>query len=343
MKGENFMLNGYLNIDIQKDNLDIYVESEFAPLKKVVLAQSEFALPPRKLDEAELAFLTPEARQLFENIQGVDHAEAFPERQRDWEKERENFEALLVRYGVEVYKPRLLTKAEKDANYENGYSNFFVRDPFFTVGNVVIEGSLRFPHRRHEVLPVRDVFHKHVMDKECFYIAAPQPEIAEKGDLTLGAGPFIEGGDVLVLGKHVFVGQSGLASNNLGAKWLSKLLSPFGYTVETVRLKPDILHLDCALGLVREGLMIICESALIDGVPEILKKWDRIDIREEETSLLATNGLPLNPDVYALDPVFAHIGEKLEQHGTKVESIDFKITRSFGGSFRCSTQPLLRR
>ena len=35
----------------------------------------------------------------------------------------------------------------------------------------------------------------------------------------------------------------------------------FGYEVVPVRLHPHILHLDCALSLLREGLMIVCEEA----------------------------------------------------------------------------------
>jgi N-dimethylarginine dimethylaminohydrolase len=42
-------------------------------------------------------------------------------------------------------------------------------------------------------------------------------------------------------------------SNALGARWLKKLLAPNGYTLELVRLKPDILHFDWAMGLIREG------------------------------------------------------------------------------------------
>jgi glycine amidinotransferase len=193
------------------------------------------------------------------------------------------------------------------------------------------------------VLPVRQIMLDRVYPAACTYVAVPRPEIAVADDASLGPGPFLEGGDVLVLGKHVFVGSSGLASNPLGAQWLGKFLAPMGYTVELVRLHPNILHLDCALGLIRDGLMVICEEALLDGVPERLKTWSRISVSLKESAKLATNGLPISPDIYVTDPAFEHIGEKLERRGIKVEYVDFRISRSFGGSFRCSTQPLLRR
>lgn len=319
----------------------IFVENEFSPLKKVVLAQSEFGFPKEPRPE-DLRFLSEEAiKENFEN-KGKDYSEAFPELQEQWENERENLKKTLEKHGVEVLRPRKLSSAEKEAVGTAGYSNFFVRDPFFTVGNFVVESSLRFLHRRNEVFPVRELFLKEVYPEECGYVAVPQPEIADPGDSTLGKGPFLEGGDVLVLGKQVFVGNSGLASNTLGIQWLQKLLKPQGYTVEQVRLHPDILHLDCALGLIKEGLMIVCEEAFLDGLPAALKEWKRIRVTLDEAMNLATNGLPVSPEVYITDPAFKHIGEQIEKENLKVEYIDFSVSRSFGGSFRCSTQPLLR-
>ena len=41
-------------------------------------------------------------------------------------------------------------------------------------------------------------------------------------------------------------------------------------------------------------------------------------------------------------PFGGYIGKQLISKGITVEYIDFEISRSLGGSFRCSTQPLLR-
>lgn len=317
----------------------IWVANEFAPLQTVVLAQSEVCLPESVEQDPDMRFLPHGADAL--GFTG-DLRAADPERQSAWEAEREAFAAVLRRYGVDVLRPRLLTDAEKQAAGSRGCANFFARDPFFTIGEHVIEGSLRFRHRRGEVLPMRPVFEEHVYPTDARYVAVPAPEVPEPGDPTLGPGPFLEGGDVLVLGRHVFVGCSGLASNPRGVEWLHKYLTPFGYTVEMVCLEKSILHLDCALGLVRDGLMIVCPDAFLDGVPDLLSGWDRIEVPLSDASLLITNGLPLSPDVYVTDPEFRRIGDQLEERGVAVEYVDFSITRSFGGAFRCSTQPLLR-
>ncbi|MCZ0736159.1 dimethylarginine dimethylaminohydrolase family protein [Phreatobacter sp. AB_2022a] len=319
---------------------EIHVESEFAPLRTVVLTQSEVAFGETMLHSRDMDFLPDPAPGRFGA--GQDFRDADPVGQRAWEKERDAFRAVLERHGVEVLRPRMLTAAEKAAAGGDGYANFFVRDPFFTIGPVVVEGSLRFRHRRREVLPVRDIMRHRVMPSACTYVAVPMPEVAADDDASLGAGPFLEGGDVLVLGKTVFVGMSGLASNAAGAEWLAKLLRPQGYTVEPVRLRPNILHLDCALGLVRDGLMIVCEEALLDGIPEPLRAWDRIAVSLDEAMRLATNGLPISPGIYVADPAFATIGDALGRRGIAVEYVDYRISRSFGGAFRGSTQPLWR-
>ena len=301
----------------------VYVESEFAPLKRVVLTQSEVSM-------------------------GSD-GETLPEEdQAAWEKERAELEAVLKKYDVEVQRPRLLTDEEKKlGSVENGLTagqgvtNFFVRDPFFTIGEHIIEGGFNSPYRRLEVLPARSILEKEAQDSGCYYVALPQPDISSGLEDT--KGPFLEGGDVLVYGKTVFVGNSGAASNETGITWLRNYLGHFGYEVVEVKLEENILHLDCALSLVREGLMIVCEQALPNGIPEQLKDWDKITVTYDQTQELATNGLPINESVYVTDPAFKDVvGAELEKRSITVEYVDFQISRQFGGAFRCSTQPLLR-
>ncbi|APA99633.1 dimethylarginine dimethylaminohydrolase family protein [Nocardia seriolae] len=311
--------------------------SEFAPLRTVVVSRCEFRAPADAAMVGPEIPVEPAAAELLDAVWGKDFGAVYPDRQRRWEAEREELAAVLRRHGVEVLRPRLFTPAEKAAAGAAGYANFFVRDPWFTVGEHVVEGVLQFPHRRLEVLPSRDLLIERVIPSDAHYVSLPTPGIGRPGP-----GPFLEGGDVLVLDKEVFVGISGMATNALGIAWLSKYLRPHGFTVIPVRLRRHVLHLDCALSLVREGLLIACPARLPDGLPHRLRDWDRIEVTEDEAAAMATNGLPINPETYVTDPEFEHVGAKLETHGITVEYIDFAVTRIFGGAFRCSTQPLLR-
>lgn len=323
-------------------NRTVYVESEFAPLKKVVLAQSELIFPGQEDNAGDYAFLPEEVLHLYDgmDISGKNYKDVFPLRQQQWQQEREHLKSILEKYGVEVLRPRLLTDKEKEFGKERGCANFFARDPFFTVGSSVIEGSLRFFHRRNEILPIRDILIQETYDSDAYYVSVLQADISQGIDSE--AGPFLEGGDVLVLGKTVLVGNSGLASNHNGYLWLKSYLSHWDYRVVEVPLRKEVLHLDCALSLVREGLMIVCEKALPSGIPEPLKNWDRISVPYEDLAHLAVNGLPVNDQVYIADPRFGYIVRELRKRDIHVELLDFRISRSLGGSFRCSTQALHR-
>lgn len=319
----------------------INVSSEFAPLKSVVLAQSQFCVPS-EVEKCETNFLNADVANLLKKNLGLDFNKIDPIKQLDWEKEKIALKELLESYGVTVYRPRLLTDYEKQSGKKsgNGYSNFFARDPFFTIGNFLIEGNFKFAHRRKEVLPVRPIIEDLAVNKEVRYLAMPQVDISN-GESSL-KGPFLEGGDVLVLNKQIFVGYSGLASNLAGIKWLSQFLGHFDYEVIPVRLHPNILHLDCAMSLLRNGLMIVCEDAFLDGVPKELSNWEKIHVTMNDATNLMTNGLPINENVYITDIAFTNLIKQIEQKGIKVETIDYSTSRMLGGAFRCTTQALVR-
>jgi len=65
----------------------------------------------------------------------------------------------------------------------------------------------------------------------------------------------VDGGDVLVLGKKVFVGISS-RSNLAAVEQMQNLLSPFGYTVVGVTVK-DCLHLKSAVTLLAQDTLLI--------------------------------------------------------------------------------------
>lgn len=321
----------------------IYVESEFAPLRKVVLAQSEFIFPEETEGMDDGSFLPQEVLDLYAGADyaGKNYKDIFPKRQKRWEQERKNLATILERHGVQILRPRLLTAYEQQMGKAYGCCNFFVRDPFFTIGSSVIEGSLRFFHRRNEILPIRDILTTEAYESNALYVAVPQPDISQGTDAE--TGPFLEGGDVLVLNKIVFVGNSGLASNHNGYLWLKAYLCHWGYEVIEVPLRKDILHLDCALSLVREGLIIVCEEAFLNGIPAPLKEWDKISVPYKDIAQLAVNGLPIDEQTYIIDPQFQYIARQLQARNIRLEFLDFRISRSLGGSFRCSTQPFVRK
>jgi len=70
----------------------------------------------------------------------------------------------------------------------------------------------------------------------------------------------LDGGDIIVFGKKVLVGQT-TRSSPAGIDTLTDLLSPFGYTVEAVPVD-GVLHLKSAATVVDEETMIVFSSAV---------------------------------------------------------------------------------
>ena len=71
----------------------------------------------------------------------------------------------------------------------------------------------------------------------------------------MGTPATLDGGDVIVFGKNVLVGQT-TRSNPAGIAALADLLSPFGYTVEAVPVY-GVLHLKSAATVVDDETLIV--------------------------------------------------------------------------------------
>lgn len=143
--------------------------------------------------------------------------------------------------------------------------NFFSRDPILVVGNSVVELNLKDEQRRYEIFAMRDILNAEHEKGGCRYLSMPCISVFDESTT-----PFLEGGDVLILGKSVYVGVSDHATNEYGYQWLKSYLSLFGYEVKAVRVSGNYYHLDCMMSFVREGLMIVCEDYLPNGIPSEL-------------------------------------------------------------------------
>ena len=300
----------------------VYVENEFAPLKRAILSQSECIVATENDSDN-----TNNLISLF------------------MKRERENLKSLLESYGVEVLMPRKLNEHEKETALlpngptgGEGMTNFFSRDPILVVGNHIIELNMKDNYRRCEVFAMREILTAENAKGNCSYLSMPRINVFDET-----ATQFLEGGDILLLGKTVYVGVSDHATNEYGYQWLKSYLSAFGYKVKAVRVRGNSFHLDCAMSFVREGLMIACEDYLPDGIPAEFSSWDKLFVSAEDAARLAINGLPLNEDVYITDIAFRDtIGKDLERRGVRAEYLDFRFTRMHKGAFRCSVNPLLR-
>lgn len=103
-------------------------------------------------------------------------------------------------------------------------------------------------------------------------IAAVAPVLEQyRPLLRLEAPALLDGGDVLRIGRRLYVGLS-LRSNPAAVAELGRLLAPFGYTVAGVPVT-GCLHLKSAVTLVADDLLLLnprwVDAGAFDGVPHV--------------------------------------------------------------------------
>ncbi len=242
---------------------------------------------------------------------------------------------LVAREGVTVHRPQRLEGAERTFLAPNGEGlQLFPRDAMIVVGEHAIDASLRLICRQRERYGLRSSIQK-IVQRGARWSTVPL------GSPNCVDGPFLEGGDTLLNGYEVYVGISGCASDLAGADWLQALLGA-KYRVIPVAMKSSVLHLDCAMALIKPGLLVYCPQKLIDGLPMTLRGWDKIEVSIDEANLLATNGLVLEEGRVVIDADNKRIIGELRTRGIDVIPVPFDGPIKVGGSMRCAHHPLLR-
>lgn len=139
----------------------------------------------------------------------------------------------------------------------------------------------------------------------------------------------LDGGDVLRIGKALYVGLS-KRSNREGVKQLRRILAQFRYSVTAVELH-DCLHLKSAVTQVAENTLLInrawTEARAFDS-------FRLIDVVPSEP--FAANAL-LVDEAVIYPAAFPETRKRLETQGIKVHSVDAsELAKAEGGVTCCS-------
>ena len=275
--------------------------------------------------------------------QPLDVCKVMPER---WEKTAEQLDNLAALYeanGVKVFRPRSYSAEERRylGDLQPGASLLYPADPVYTVGKHYIEVNIRRAYRRKEVFPLRDIVAPMLeSDAETHQVVMPpaQPFTPSSG----GPGPYLEGGDIICFQNHLFVGESDIASNRNGTRWLESYIRPFGYQVHPMPMKGSILHLLGTMVLIREGLLLLYRDELDCDLPDVLQDWEVIEITESEARGYATVGVSLDDSRYIMPSGLDRVAEALARRGVEPIEIDYDQVSYWGGCVSCSTHAISR-
>lgn len=346
----------------------INITSEYGNLKEIIVGIGVGKNPSLEAEwyEEALKILPPDQAEIGRLAAGLNWKDVFYDENWNFttdpakavgseadflEMENDDLVAVLKSLGVTVYRPNEITEEWVIKNYGqdaliNGFSQDFPRDNLAIIGNNVIELTLRTPLRRFDIIGFDDIFKKKC-DNTVSWISMPQRPLLP---VQAESEPALEGGDVVVLGRTILVGNTAntaVGSNEAGYNWLKNYLGS-GYEVIRIPLVENILHLDCVLSVPKKGVAIVCKEAFVNGLPEAIKGWDLIEVSLEEASRLAVNGLPVNEQNYIMsyndftEETSSRLKAALEARGITVHRIYFGMHNGEGGSIRCATQALYR-
>ncbi len=137
----------------------------------------------------------------------------------------------------------------------------------------------------------------------------------------------VDGGDVLRVGRTLYVGLSG-RSNAAGIEQMRAHLAPYGYTVTGVPVS-GCLHLKSAVTQVGRDTLLINRHWV---EPRTFAPLDLIDIDPSEPQ--AANGLLINGAVI-YPQAFPRTKERLEQRGIAVRTVDLSELAKAEGAVTC--------
>jgi len=139
----------------------------------------------------------------------------------------------------------------------------------------------------------------------------------------------LDGGDVLRIGKRLLVGLSS-RSNEAGVEQMRRLAGPFGYSVESVRVK-GCLHLKSAVTQVAESTLLVNPKWVDTGAFEGMELVD-VDPREP----FGGNAL-LVGDTVVYPISYPATRRRLEERGIVVKAVDVaELGKAEGGVTCCS-------
>jgi len=136
----------------------------------------------------------------------------------------------------------------------------------------------------------------------------------------------LDGGDVLAVGKRVFVGVS-TRTNAEAVAEMRRILAPHGYTVCEIAVR-GCLHLKSAVTALADDLLLVNA----EWTPAAFSEFDLVPVHPDEPS--AANALRLD-DRIIFPTAFPRTAARLEQRGLRVVGVDASELAKAEGAVTC--------
>lgn len=218
-------------------------------------------------------------------------------------KQHDNYIEALKSCGVEV------TVLQADERYPD---SCFVEDVAVLTKKCAIITNPGAETRKGEEKEMIDVLKRFYTDDRIEYVKAPGT---------------IEGGDVMMVGNHFYVGLSE-RTNEEGAKQFISALEKYGLTGSVVPLK-EVLHLKTGLAYLENNNLLVAGEFLDSPV---FKKFNKIVIDESES--YSANCIWVN-DKVIVPAGYEKTKKAVEDAGYEVIVVDTSEYRKLDGGLSC--------
>jgi N-dimethylarginine dimethylaminohydrolase len=155
----------------------------------------------------------------------------------------------------------------------------------------------------------------------------------------------VEGGDLMVLKPGVAIcGFSGERSSEAGVWQLRSWFEDEGWEMHTYEFDPHFLHLDVQMGMIAEGLAVVCVEAVEPELVEWLesKGIRAIPIAYADAMQLGSNVVALGDERVLVPASSRNLIAACRAEGLRVYDPDVSMIGNGGGAVHCMCQALKR-
>ncbi|MEU6575127.1 glycine amidinotransferase [Streptomyces sp. NPDC046805] len=287
----------------------------------------------------------------------------------------------LTSLGVTVHRPTDVDPATVEVRTPAWSASVVpplnIRDNTLIAGNEIIETSPMIRSRFFETQLLKPVFQEYFR-RGARWSTMPRPLMTDASfDLSYArastaGGPMepiedprascydvghemlFDAAQCLRLGRDI-VANIATRNHALGVDWLERHLEG-RFRIHRVHRLSDS-HIDSMVLALRPGTLLCRSEAVVDLLPERLRKWDVIVPpapeaqgfpRYEDDDLILTspyidlNVLSVSPEVVLVNEACPELMRTLERHGFTVVPVRHRHRRLFGGGFHCFTLDTVR-
>ncbi|MGO1584371.1 dimethylarginine dimethylaminohydrolase family protein [Mesonia sp.] len=302
--------------------LKLHITNETSRLRAVVLGLANSNGPTPTLAES----YDPKSAQYIK-------AGTYPI-EEDMVKEMTAVQKVLEKYEVKVYRPEMI----------EDYNQIFTRDIGFVIEDIFFKANI-LPDREREIEAIHEVI----------------DQINPKKVHRFPEDHHIEGGDVMPIGDHIFVGtyresdysEYITARTNMKAvkalqeMFPDKKVKSFNLRKSGTDPRMNALHLDCCFQPVGKDKAIIHKNGFLDveeyeWLVDFYGKGNVYEIDSDEMYAMNSNIFSIAEDVVISEKNFTRLNTWLRAQGITVEEVPYAEISKQEGLLRCSTLPLIR-